>query len=372
MTPTTTNSESNILSFFVLMDPTCMNEADDFNDVQQQNRLIRRTQYSKALDPNDQGWQDEHKVYRLARPSDRKFPTLGSSSGLEYARSVISDRVLGENTRHLQDEKRSQAMFQQQHTTESDWPVRVTLTAPPSNYSLEKDRTLTVLAASVPAITNASEIQKQEQLQDTRNYLYTVDMPTSRQKELLNLNQRKVHECKICLKRFSHKGSLTVHSRIHSGIRPHKCPICPKEFTQRGNLTTHIRTHTNEKPFSCKYCGKAFSHKSNLHTHIQIHTGERPFRCIECGKTFARKSRILSHLRTHGRTGNYTSSKVLGLNKGAEQRARSSVSSHSYTPKNDRRGIMPAMQPISAMCTGMKRFRSGGFKNNAHIIMHHA
>ncbi|GAB5367779.1 hypothetical protein AAMO2058_001260400 [Amorphochlora amoebiformis] len=166
---------------------------------------------------------------------------------------------------------------------------------------------VTLVAAELPSLSGAQvsasgpSAKARKRISDSRSFLYTVDMPVKKRQELRRLNKRKIHKCTQCPKRFSHKGSLTAHLRIHSGIKPHKCPHCSKEFTQRGNLTTHIRTHTKEKPFRCEHCDKAFSHKSNLNTHMQIHTGARPYKCIECGKGFARKSRVLSHLETHAK-----------------------------------------------------------------------
>ncbi|XP_057658449.1 gastrula zinc finger protein XlCGF52.1-like [Diorhabda carinulata] len=111
--------------------------------------------------------------------------------------------------------------------------------------------------------------------------------------------REKQFNCEICLKRFSHKGSLKIHSRIHTGEKPFKCGICSKYFSQKIHLNDHLRSHTGEKPFKCDICLKTFSLKNNLNRHLRSHTGEKPFNCKICTKTFSQKSSVNIHLRIH-------------------------------------------------------------------------
>jgi hypothetical protein len=51
------------------------------------------------------------------------------------------------------------------------------------------------------------------------------------------------HECEICRKRFTQKGTLLRHKNtIHLRQKEHKCEICGKSFGRKGNLSTHRKT----------------------------------------------------------------------------------------------------------------------------------
>lgn len=134
-----------------------------------------------------------------------------------------------------------------------------------------------------------------------------------------------LHECTICKKRYSHKNSLRLHMkshtgentylcdvcgkklsstdklqlhrRIHTGFKPYKCTVCEKRFTKKDILTDHLRVHSGEKPFACEICGKCFSQRSPLTIHRRYHTGERPYVCHLCNKGFVSKGILGIHLK---------------------------------------------------------------------------
>mmetsp|Transcript_13148 Transcript_13148/g.32249 ORF Transcript_13148/g.32249 Transcript_13148/m.32249 type:complete len:428 (-) Transcript_13148:298-1581(-) len=217
-----------------------------------------------------------------------------------------------------------------QQFTRSPLPPRWNNTAFPSNASWGSPQSSPFLQASSPrgqsSLSSQQEVQPEQQTQkrkprsnriatlynpgdgSIRNIMqtsegsqYAVEVSYERRRTNADLQSRRMFDCHLCNKSFTHKGSLSTHIRIHTGTKPHICPFCSKRFTQSGNLATHIRTHTKERPFRCKICNKSFSHKSNLNSHNQVHTGDKPFKCLQCGKGFTRKSRILSHLAIHTR-----------------------------------------------------------------------
>ena len=63
---------------------------------------------------------------------------------------------------------------------------------------------------------------------------------------MLTHNRVKAHECYICKKKFSMKGSLVTHFQTNLGEKPYGCAECGQWFTASSNRTRHIRTHHKE------------------------------------------------------------------------------------------------------------------------------
>ena len=54
------------------------------------------------------------------------------------------------------------------------------------------------------------------------------------------------------------KGDLKLHMLTHTKVNAHECDICKMKFSLRGNLVTHFRIHLGERPCGCAKCGKWF------------------------------------------------------------------------------------------------------------------
>ncbi|XP_056337339.1 zinc finger protein 728 [Danio aesculapii] len=199
--------------------------------------------------------------------------------------------------------------------------------------------------------------QEFEKEQESGRTTHSMDMDANSE-ELPNVSdnsneKKKVHECPLCLKRFSVLYKLKRHCLIHTNERPFQCPICMHSFRERSHLKVHLKTHTNPvtqstiqkheyssvacnqastaqsdanstdehnsvevdltKTYSdvetisseiglkvmkgprCPLCLKCFQSPSKLKRHIMIHTEQKPFKCYLCSKTF----HLRSHLKIH-------------------------------------------------------------------------
>ncbi|XP_062575756.1 zinc finger and BTB domain-containing protein 24-like [Saccostrea cucullata] len=109
----------------------------------------------------------------------------------------------------------------------------------------------------------------------------------------------KPFECSFCKNKFSSNVSLQEHMSRHTDSKPHQCHVCLRNFRQVSCLRRHLITHSSETPFACTICGRKFSQNMYLRSHMKMHTGERPFKCKQCEKAFAHQSDLNRHKIVH-------------------------------------------------------------------------
>ncbi len=72
---------------------------------------------------------------------------------------------------------------------------------------------------------------------------------------------------------------LSIHLKIHSGIKSHLCELCGRAFLLKAYLNAHIRINHRgtERPkrFMCSSCGYTCDQKHKLEVHERVHTDER-------------------------------------------------------------------------------------------------
>mmetsp|Transcript_27503 Transcript_27503/g.44757 ORF Transcript_27503/g.44757 Transcript_27503/m.44757 type:complete len:422 (+) Transcript_27503:257-1522(+) len=138
--------------------------------------------------------------------------------------------------------------------------------------------------------------------------------------------REKPYVCNVCNKKYSFRGSLSLHRRKHSGSRFH-CLTCLRNFTQKSTLQyhmlavhkrvrdnvceicglksfsratdcrRHMRSHIDSRPYVCTNCSRGFREKCHLLVHQRIHTGEKPFICGQCGFAFSDAANHAKHVR---------------------------------------------------------------------------
>ena len=136
--------------------------------------------------------------------------------------------------------------------------------------------------------------------------------------------------CTVCDKRFTRRGNLNRHSRIHSAVKRddmysstqceerysshhavspdmnihggrYKCREYGRYSHRSRELAIRRRSHSGEKPFECTVCSKRFTQSVNLVCHSRIHSGQKPYKCHMCDKTFSLSGNLNTHMSPHGR-----------------------------------------------------------------------
>ena len=79
------------------------------------------------------------------------------------------------------------------------------------------------------------------------------------------------NRCKVCLKSFTRRSSLTCHIKdIHEQSGNYACGFCDKKFYKESTKMVHERKHTGIKPYACEKCGKSYGRRSSLDKHCEL------------------------------------------------------------------------------------------------------
>ncbi|VEN39096.1 unnamed protein product [Callosobruchus maculatus] len=113
----------------------------------------------------------------------------------------------------------------------------------------------------------------------------------------------KIHECGLCNYKTTHKSHFDNHMVKHSGQANHTCMHCNSVFKYKQLMDLHIlKEHPKftasvaSKIHECKSCNYKTTHKSHLNMHMVKHTGQANHTCIHCNSVFKYKHVMDQHI----------------------------------------------------------------------------
>ncbi|XP_070566827.1 zinc finger protein 271-like [Ptychodera flava] len=88
---------------------------------------------------------------------------------------------------------------------------------------------------------------------------------------------------------------------VHGSEKRHRCKICGYESNNVGHVVRHMVVHRKDAkkwPYKCSKCSARFSIKGNLAIHLKVHSSEgNYFSCTACDKVYQSRVGLYKHNR---------------------------------------------------------------------------
>lgn len=129
----------------------------------------------------------------------------------------------------------------------------------------------------------------------------TVDDPTERQVEKVDVRSRDLDEIKKCgvpdcTVRMAHEENLKYHEGCHRQSS-FECPECQEQAPHWRAMAQHLfKSHSIDMELlRCSLCDYRTSKKELLKFHVKTHGSARPYLCDKCGAAFKNMKQLRNH-----------------------------------------------------------------------------
>ena len=86
------------------------------------------------------------------------------------------------------------------------------------------------------------------------------------------IDKNNLLRCNVCDLRCYNRGSLKVHSMIHTGEKPYICEICNRGFIRKYDMTRHMLVvHRKKNVYKCNLCNAYFKNQNKFDRHVLKH-----------------------------------------------------------------------------------------------------